>query len=71
MWTVCVPGWGAVMVAGVLLLYGNFDVAYFARMMYTVARARYFKKKACLLDTTQVDCKSASSHFLLVSLRNE
>lgn len=57
MLAVCVPGWAAAMVAGVLLLYGSIDVAYFARMMYTVAKARYFKKKTCILDTTEVDCK--------------
>lgn len=57
MWTVCVPGWGACMVAGALLLYSSLDVAYFARMMYTVAKARYFGKKSCILDTTEVHCK--------------
>ncbi|KAJ2941020.1 hypothetical protein O0L34_g13149 [Tuta absoluta] len=56
MWTVCVPGWGACVVAGALILYGTLDVAYFARMLYTVTRARYFKKKACILETTEVDC---------------
>ncbi|CAB3242674.1 unnamed protein product [Arctia plantaginis] len=55
MLAVCVPAWAAAMVAGVLLLYGSIDVAYFARMMYTVAKARYFKKKTCILDTTEVD----------------
>ncbi|KPI99592.1 UPF0670 protein CG4666 [Papilio xuthus] len=55
MWTVCVPGWGAALAAGALLLYGSLDVAYFARMMYTVARARYFRKKACILETTEVN----------------
>ncbi|KAJ0171082.1 hypothetical protein K1T71_013281 [Dendrolimus kikuchii] len=55
MWTVCVPGWSAVMVAGTLLLYGTLDIAYFARMMYTVLKARYFKKKVCILDTTEVN----------------
>ncbi|CAH0599083.1 unnamed protein product [Chrysodeixis includens] len=55
MWTVCVPGWAAAVVAGALLLYGSVDVAYFARMMYTVAKARYFKKKVCIMDTTQID----------------
>ncbi|CAH2240454.1 protein THEM6-like [Pararge aegeria] len=55
MWTVCVPGWGAMMVAGTLLLYGTLDVAYFARMFYTVAKARYFRKKICILDTTEVE----------------
>ncbi|CAG9569903.1 unnamed protein product [Danaus chrysippus] len=54
MWTICVPGWSAVMVAGTLILYGTLDVAYFARMMYTVAKARYFRKKTCILDTTDV-----------------
>lgn len=56
-WMVCLPGWGAAMAAGALLLYGTLDVAYFARMMYTVAKARYFKKKACILDTTEVHCE--------------
>ncbi|XP_072946027.1 protein THEM6-like [Epargyreus clarus] len=54
MWSICVPGWGAAMVAGTLLLYSTLDVAYFARMMYTVAKARYFRKKACILETTEV-----------------
>ncbi|XP_013190935.1 protein THEM6 [Amyelois transitella] len=54
-WVVCLPGWGAAMAAGALLLYGTLDVAYFARMMYTVAKARYFKKKACIMDTTEVN----------------
>lgn len=58
MWTVCVPGWGAMLVAGTLLLYSSLDVAYFARMMFTVARARYFRKKTCILDTTEVECAS-------------
>ncbi|CAK1546667.1 unnamed protein product [Leptosia nina] len=56
MWTVCVPGWSAIAVAGTLLLYGTLDIAYFARMFYTMAKARYFKKKACILDTTEVHC---------------
>ncbi|CAF4923925.1 protein THEM6-like [Pieris napi] len=56
MWTVCVPGWSAILVAGTLLLYGTLDIAYFARMMYTVVKARYFRKKACILDTTEVEC---------------
>ncbi|CAH2987175.1 unnamed protein product [Chilo suppressalis] len=55
MWTVCLPGWGAAVAAGAILLYGTVDVAYFARMMYTVAKARYYKKKACILDTTKVE----------------
>ncbi|XP_059058435.1 protein THEM6-like [Achroia grisella] len=54
MWVVCVPSWGVAMAAGAIILYGTLDVAYFARMMYTVAKARYFKKKACILDTTEV-----------------
>ncbi|XP_011549481.2 protein THEM6 [Plutella xylostella] len=54
MWTVCVPGWAACVTAATLLLYGTLDVAYFARMMFTVARARYFRKRACLLDTTEI-----------------
>lgn len=57
MWTVCVPGWGAAVAAATLILYGTVDVAYFARMMYTVAKARYFRKKACILDTTEVNCE--------------
>ncbi|XP_026760246.1 protein THEM6-like isoform X2 [Galleria mellonella] len=56
MWTVCMPGWVSVVAAGALILYGTIDVAYFARMMYTVAKARYFKKKVCILDTTKVNC---------------
>lgn len=54
MWAVCIPGWSLAIMAGALLLYGTFDVAYFARMMYTVAKARYFKKKVCLLDITKI-----------------
>lgn len=72
MWVLCIPGWGAAMVAGALLLYGSFDVAYFARMMYTVAKARYFKKKVCILDTTEVNawCLLSDIDTLLYHMNN-
>ncbi|KAI8425754.1 hypothetical protein MSG28_011537 [Choristoneura fumiferana] len=72
MWTVCLPGWGAAAAAGVLLLYGTVDVAYFARMAYTVARARYFRKKACLLETTEVKswCLLSDIDTLLYHMNN-
>ncbi|KOB79433.1 Uncharacterized protein OBRU01_00306 [Operophtera brumata] len=56
MWSICLPGWGAAMAAGAMFLYGTLDVAYFARMMYTVAKARYFRKKSCILGTTEIHC---------------
>ncbi|CAH2060644.1 unnamed protein product, partial [Iphiclides podalirius] len=72
MWSVCLPGWGAAMVAGTLLLYGTLDVAYFARMMFTVARARYFRKKACILETTEVHswCLLTDIDTLLYHMNN-
>ncbi|XP_026486339.1 protein THEM6-like [Vanessa tameamea] len=72
MWTMCVPGWSAMMVAGTLLLYGTLDVAYFARMMYTVAKARYFRKKICILDTTEVQswCLLTDIDTLLYHMNN-
>ncbi|XP_048000546.1 protein THEM6 [Leguminivora glycinivorella] len=54
MWPLCIPAWGAAVAAGAFVLYGTIDVAYFARMLFTVTRARYFRKKACLLETTEV-----------------
>ncbi|KAL4712482.1 hypothetical protein ACJJTC_007498 [Scirpophaga incertulas] len=72
MWTVCMPGWSAAVAAGLLFLYGSIDVAYFARMMYTVAKARYFKKKACILETTQVHswCLLTDVDTLLYHMNN-
>ncbi|VVC88937.1 protein THEM6-like [Leptidea sinapis] len=72
MWSVCVPGWSVILVAGTLLLYGTLDVAYFARMMYTVTKARYFRKKACILDTTEVQswCLLTDIDTLLYHMNN-
>ncbi|GBP86208.1 Protein THEM6 [Eumeta japonica] len=72
MWVVCIPGWAAAAATAALLLYGTLDVAYFARMFYTVARARYARKKVCIMDTTEIKsmCLLSDIDTLLYHMNN-
>lgn len=62
----------AAAVLGGLFLYMTFDIAYFLRMLYTVGKARFFKKKTCILDTTEVNawCLLTDIDTLLYHMNN-
>lgn len=51
------PIWLVVVISAFLILYSFFDIAYFARMAYTILKARYFKNKICIMEKTELKCK--------------